>query len=85
MRMLIAGFAALLATGSAFAATQPTPSIIHDKDGFYVPVDVAKVLSMTDLNGKCGIVPAQFNYLDHQGREHQLDYQVQGVGCIGEN
>jgi len=48
-------------------------------------VDVAKVLSMTDLSGKCGIVPAQFNYLDHQGREHQLDYQVQGVGCIGEN
>jgi hypothetical protein len=71
MKMLIAGFAALLATGSAFAATQSTSPVIHDKDGFYVPVDVAKVLSMTDLNG--------------QGREHQLDYQVQGVGCIGEN
>lgn len=85
MKMLILGFAALLATGSALAANQPTSSIIHDKDGFYVPVEVAKVLSMTDLNGKCGIVPAQFNYLDHQGREHQLDYQVQGVGCIGEN
>lgn len=85
MKMLILGFAALLATGSAFAANQPTSSIIHDNDGFYVPVEVAKVLSMTDLNGNCGIVPAQFNYLDHQGREHQLDYQVQGVGCIGEN
>ncbi|WP_322618238.1 DUF2790 domain-containing protein [Pseudomonas sp. BIC9C] len=85
MKMLILGFAALLATGSAFAATQSTSPVIHDQDGFYVPVDVAKVLSMTDLSGQCGIVPAQFNYLDHQGREHQLDYQVQGIGCIGEN
>lgn len=85
MKMLIAGFTALLATGSAFAATQPSSPVIHDKTGFYVHMDVAKVLSITDLNGKCGIVPAQFNYLDHQGREHQLDYQVQGVGCLGEN
>ncbi|MFY0732434.1 DUF2790 domain-containing protein [Pseudomonas sp. NFX15] len=85
MKMLLLGVAALLATGSAFAATESTSPIIHDKDGFYVPVDVAKVLSMTDLSGKCGIVPAQFNYLDHQGREHQLDYQVQGISCLGEN
>ncbi|KPU58506.1 hypothetical protein AN403_3638 [Pseudomonas fluorescens] len=85
MKMLILGFAALLATGSAFAATPSASPVIHDKDGFYVDLDVAKVLSMTDLSGKCGIVPAQFNYLDHQGREHQLDYRVQGVGCIGEN
>jgi hypothetical protein len=25
------------------------------------------------------------NYLDHQGREHVLDYQVQGSGCINDH
>jgi len=28
---------------------------------------------------------AQLNYLDHQGREHVLDYQVQGSGCINDH
>ncbi|KAB0494093.1 DUF2790 domain-containing protein [Pseudomonas vancouverensis] len=85
MKLFMLGFAALLATGSAFAANDANTSVIHDKDGFYVPVDVAKVVSMTDLTGQCGVVPAQFKYIDHQGRQHELDYQVEGTSCLGEN
>ncbi len=81
MKLFILGFAALLATGSVFAA-EP---VIHDKTGFFVHMDVAKVLSSTDTYGQCGIVPAQLNYLDSQGREHVLDYQVQGMGCASDN
>lgn len=81
MKLFILGFAALLATGSVFAA-EP---VIHDKTGFFVHLDVAKVLSSTDTYGQCGIVPAQLNYLDSQGREHVLDYQVQGMGCSSDN
>jgi hypothetical protein len=29
--------------------------------------------------------PARLNYLDSQGREHVLDYQVQGIGCASDN
>ena len=51
MKMFILGFAALLATGSAFADTQTTAPVIHDKTGFFVHLDVAKVLSSTDICG----------------------------------
>ena len=86
MKLFIFGFAALLATGSAFAAdTSPTDTVIHDKTGFFVHLDINKVLSSTDTYGQCGIVPARLDYLDHQGREHVLDYQVQGIGCASDN
>lgn len=83
MKLFMFGFAALLATGSAFAAG--APAVIHDKTGFFVHLDVDKVLSSTDTYGQCGIVPARLDYLDHQGREHVLDYQVQAIGCPSDN
>ncbi len=86
MKLFILGFAALLATGSACAADTPSATnVIHDKTGFFVHLDVDKVLSSTDTYGQCGIVPARLDYLDHQGREHVLDYQVQGIGCASDN
>ena len=81
MKLFILGFTALLATGSVLAA-EP---VIHDKTGFFLHLDVDKVLSSTDISGQCGIVPAHLRYLDHQGREHLLDYQVQGIGCASDN
>jgi prophage antirepressor-like protein len=83
--MLILGFAALLATGSAFADTQSTAPVIHDKTGFFVHMDVAKVLDSTDISQQCGLIPARLDYLDHQGREHVLDYQVNGTGCTNDH
>ncbi|WDG77637.1 DUF2790 domain-containing protein [Pseudomonas chlororaphis] len=84
MKLLMLGFAALLTTSSAFADTTETSPVIHDKTGFYVHMDVAKIISMTEIPDKCGVVPARLDYLDHQGREHVLDYQVQGH-CTNEN
>jgi hypothetical protein len=85
MKMLIFGFAALFATGAAFAGTQPQAPVIHDKPGFFVHLDVDKVLSTTDISQQCGVIPARLDYLDHQGQEHVLDYQVEGSGCTNEN
>ncbi|MCU1748025.1 DUF2790 domain-containing protein [Pseudomonas sp. 6D_7.1_Bac1] len=84
MKLFILGFAALLATGSAFADTTDTSAVIHDKIGFFFHLDVAKVISMTDISDQCGVTPARLDYLDHQAREHVLDYQVQGR-CTNEN
>ncbi|NWA24910.1 DUF2790 domain-containing protein [Pseudomonas gingeri] len=84
MKLFFLGFAALLATGSAFAGTADNASVIHDKAGFYVNLDVATVLSTTDLSDQCGVVPTRLDYLDHQGREHVLDYQDQG-NCSNQN
>ncbi|MBC8999370.1 DUF2790 domain-containing protein [Pseudomonas sp. N40(2020)] len=85
MKTLILAFSALLATGSVFAADTPDTAVIHDKTGFFVHLDVDKVLSSTDISQACGVIPAQLNYLDHQGREHVLDYQVQGTGCTNDH
>ena len=85
MKMFILGFAALLATGSAFADTQATAPVIHDKTGFFVHMDLDKVLSSTDISQQCGLIPARLDYLDHQGREHVLDYQVNGTGCTNDH
>lgn len=85
MKMLILGFAALLATGFAFADTQTAEPVIHDKTGSFVHLEIAKDLSSNIITQECGIIPAQLTYLDHQGRKHALDYQVQGMNCIGDN
>lgn len=85
MKTLILAFTALLATGSVFAAPAPDAAVIHDKIGFFVHLDVDKVLSSTDISQACGVIPAQLDYLDHQGREHVLDYQVQGSGCTNDH
>ncbi|AZF27624.1 DUF2790 domain-containing protein [Pseudomonas sp. R2-60-08W] len=86
MKRFALAFAALLATGSVFAAgTAQAAPVIHDQTGFFVHLDVAKVLSSTDSYGQCGIVPAQLRYLDHQAREHVLDYRVLGTGCASDN
>lgn len=82
MKLLILGFAALLATGSAFANAAP---VIHDKSDYLVHLDVNKVLSSTDISQQCGIIPARLDYLDHLGQEHVLDYQVEGIGCTNDH
>jgi len=85
MKTLLLGFAALLVVGSAMADTTTQSTIIHDKPGFFVHLDVDKVLASTDLTAQCGIVPAHLDYLDHQGQEHVLDYRVYGYGCTDDN
>ena len=85
MKTLLLAFTALLATGSVFAANMPDTAVIHDKTGFFVHLDVAKVLSSTDISQQCGVIPARLNYLDSQGREHVLDYQVNGSGCTNDH
>nr|WP_314558622.1 DUF2790 domain-containing protein [uncultured Pseudomonas sp.] len=84
MKALLLGLFGLLATGSALAAPDH-PALINDQPGFFVPLDVAKVISQTDLDAQCGIVPARLDYLDHAGREHELDYLVSGNGCYNQN
>lgn len=84
-KLLLAPLGMILLCGSAFASMPGAEPVIQDKPGFFVHLDVDKVLSSTDISGQCGIVPAQLDYLDHQGREHHLDYQVEGSGCANDH
>ena len=44
-------------------------------------LDIAKVISMTEVPNVCEVVPAQMTYEDHQGQRHILEYRVMGNGC----
>ena len=68
----------LVASSSVFAATTTQTKPVMDKDGAYVSMDVAQVLSDNTTGSACGIDKAKMLYLNHQGVEHELDYRVQG-------
>jgi hypothetical protein len=75
----------ILLAGPAFAAMPSDKQVIHDKPAFFAHLDVDKVLASTDISGQCGIIPAKLDYLDQQGREHLLNYQVEGSGCTNDH
>ncbi len=43
--------------------------------------DIAKVISVSEIPDVCAVVPARMTYLDSQGQQHIMAYQVMGNGC----
>ncbi|MGH8383650.1 DUF2790 domain-containing protein [Pseudomonas sp.] len=44
-------------------------------------LDIAKVISMSEVPNVCEVVPARMTYEDSQGQKHILEYRVMGNGC----
>jgi len=44
-------------------------------------LDIAKVISMTEVPNVCEVGPAQMVYEDSHGMQHTLEYRVMGNGC----
>lgn len=44
-------------------------------------LDIAKVISMSEIPNVCEVVPARMTYEDSQGKKHILEYRVMGNGC----
>ena len=44
-------------------------------------LDIAKVISMSEIPNVCEVVPARMVYEDSQGIKHTLEYRVMGNGC----
>ncbi|WP_166359772.1 DUF2790 domain-containing protein [Pseudomonas akapageensis] len=44
-------------------------------------LDIAKVLSMSEIPNVCEVVPARMTYEDSTGKKHILEYRVMGNGC----
>ncbi|WP_095166538.1 DUF2790 domain-containing protein [Pseudomonas sp. Irchel 3H3] len=78
MKSLISLLLALVAT-SAMAAGNEPPATPYDPAQ---PLDIAKVVSVSDTASGCGVVPASMVYVDHQGQTHRVSYQVMG-DCSG--
>ena len=84
-KLSLGSFGLLLMTGTAMASMPDIEHAIRDQPGAYVNLDIAKTVASTDISNKCGVVPAKLVYLDHQGREHVLNYQVEGSGCANQH
>lgn len=44
-------------------------------------LDIAKVLSISEIPSVCEVVPARMTYEDSSGQKHILEYKVMGNGC----
>lgn len=44
-------------------------------------LDIARVVSMSNIPDVCEVVPARMEYEDHQGQRHILNYKIMGNGC----
>ncbi|MNR66673.1 hypothetical protein D3C85_1902900 [compost metagenome] len=58
-----------MAAGNQPAATSYNPA---------QPLDIAKVVSVSNTATACGVVPATMVYVDHQGQTHSVTYEVMG-------
>ncbi|KAF0865258.1 DUF2790 domain-containing protein [Pseudomonas sp. LD120] len=82
---------ALLALAlSSLCATAMADEIPTDVANQQVPVeeytystdlDIAKVISMSEVPNVCEVVPARMEYEDSHGQRHILQYRVMGNGC----
>ena len=60
-------------------AAHPQPAV--EQYSYSSELDIAKVISMSEIPSVCEVVPAQMVYLDSHGMQHTLEYRVMGNGC----
>lgn len=83
--LLVMALSSLCAT-AALADEAPTElagqnaPIVEDYT-YSTHLDVAKVLSMSEVPNVCEVVPAKMEYEDSQGQRHILNYKIMGNGC----
>ncbi|MCI0996885.1 DUF2790 domain-containing protein [Pseudomonas corrugata] len=44
-------------------------------------LDIAHIVSITQIPDSCDVVPAQMTYDDSKGDRHIMEYHVIGTGC----
>ncbi|WP_213879787.1 DUF2790 domain-containing protein [Pseudomonas sp. dw_358] len=70
--------------GVALAAgdtTDTTPPVNPQQYTYGMKLDIARVISTTQVPNECGVVPMQMAYEDSAGQRHVLAYSVMGNGC----
>ena len=81
MVMALSSFsvAAMAAETTAVAVNSTPPA---EEYTYATHLDIAKVVSMSDIPNVCEVVPARMTYEDSKGVQHILEYRVMGNGCI---
>lgn len=74
MKLLTSLFLTLVATSAMAADNEPLAVLYNPAQ----PLDIAKVVSVSESATACGVVPATMVYVDHQGQTRQVSYKVMG-------
>ena len=63
---------------AAAMADEPQP-VEHYSNSHHL--DIAHVISTTEIANVCAVVPVRMTYEDSKGQKHILEYRVMGNGC----
>lgn len=74
MKTVFSLFLTLIATSAMAADNEPLTVLYNPAQ----PLDIAKVVSVSDTATACGVVPATMVYVDHQGQTRRVTYEVMG-------
>lgn len=76
--LLLSGLTSLAAADEA--ATQ-TAQLNVEQYSYSQDLDIARVISVSQVANVCEVVPAQLTYDDSKGNRHVMQYLVVGNGC----
>lgn len=80
MVMALSSFSvAVMAAETTAVPVNSTPPV--EEYTYATHLDIAKVVSMSEIPNVCQVVPARMTYEDSKGVEHVLEYRVMGNGC----
>ena len=81
--LLVLALSSVCLTALADEATMPAghPQPAVEQYSYSSELDIAKVISMSEIPSVCEVVPAQMVSEDSQGTQHSLEYRVMGNGC----
>lgn len=79
--LFAAGFSCLLfaAENNTDASKEAAPKV--EEYNYSMHLDIAKVISHSEVPDVCAVVPVQMTYEDHQGKRHTIEYYIMGNGC----
>lgn len=84
MKTILLSVLGVLMTTQAMAGNQPTPSSDTAVDYHYgMRLDVARVISHSEIPPVCHAVPVEMTYEDSAGEQHTVRYRVMGSSCHG--
>ncbi|MFC2971219.1 DUF2790 domain-containing protein [Azotobacter bryophylli] len=77
--LFMAGVSCLSMAVEQTADAEEQPPV--EQYSYSTHLDIAKVVSYSEVPNVCSVVPVQMTYDDHQGARHTIEYLVMGNGC----
>ncbi|WP_095051589.1 DUF2790 domain-containing protein [Pseudomonas sp. Irchel s3b2] len=79
--LLVLALSSLCATAMADEVPTDVAQQPIEEYTYSTHLDIAKVVSMSEIPNVCEVVPAKMEYDDSKGQRHILRYSVMGNGC----